>query len=49
MPLEHIARDNIKQLFMDVRDEEHKFNVVSQLYQVMQVCNSIIFTKVRGL
>lgn len=41
-----LVRENIRQIFMDVKDTEHKFRMVTELYCMTTVACSIIFTKV---
>ncbi|KAJ2714170.1 RNA helicase required for poly(A+) mRNA export [Coemansia spiralis] len=40
--------DGIKQFYVDCKDKEHKFVVLSQLYSLMTVGQSIIFVRTRA-
>lgn len=43
---EELTVDGIKQLYMDCNNEEHKYEVLVQLYQLLTIGSSIIFVKV---
>lgn len=43
---EELTVDGIKQLFMDCNDEDHKYQVLVELYQLLTIGSSIIFVKV---
>jgi len=43
---EELSVEGIKQLYMDCRDEEHKYEVLVGLYGVMNIGQSIIFVAV---
>ena len=43
---EELTVDGIKQLYMDCNDEEHKYQVLVDLYQLLTIGSSIIFVKV---
>ena len=43
---EELTVDGIKQLYMDCNSEEHKYEVLVQLYQLLTIGSSIIFVKV---
>jgi ATP-dependent RNA helicase DDX19/DBP5 len=43
-----ISVDNIRQFYMDCRDEEHKYEVLVSLYSLLTIGQSIIFCQVRG-
>ena len=42
-----ISVDNIRQFYMDCRDEEHKYEVLVSLYKLLTIGQSIIFCQVR--
>ncbi|TGZ81760.1 P-loop containing nucleoside triphosphate hydrolase protein [Ascodesmis nigricans] len=42
-----LVRESIRQIFLDVRDAEHKFEMVTVLYEMTTVACSIIFTKTK--
>jgi ATP-dependent RNA helicase DDX19/DBP5 len=44
-----VAIDNIRQFYMDCRDEEHKYDILVSLYQLLTIGQSIIFCEVRPL
>ncbi|RPB24289.1 DEAD-domain-containing protein [Terfezia boudieri ATCC MYA-4762] len=44
---EELTVDGIKQLYMDCNSEEHKYQVLVQLYQLLTIGSSIIFVKRR--
>jgi len=46
---EELSVEGIKQLYMDCRDEEHKYEVLVGLYGVMNIGQSIIFVDVSAL
>ncbi len=46
---EELNVDNIKQFYMDCRDEEHKYDILVSLYSLLTVGQSIIFCQVRSL
>jgi ATP-dependent RNA helicase DDX19/DBP5 len=43
---EELTVDGIKQLYMDCDNEQHKYEILVQLYQLLTVGSSIIFVKV---
>ena len=43
---EELSVEGIKQLYMDCRDEQHKYEVLVGLYGVMNIGQSIIFVAV---
>ena len=43
---EELTVDGIKQLYMDCNSEEHKYEVLVQLYSLLTIGSSIIFVKV---
>ena len=43
---EELSIEGIKQLYMDCRDEQHKYEVLVGLYGVMNIGQSIIFVAV---
>ena len=43
---EELSVEGIKQLYLDCRDEEHKYEVLVGLYGVMNIGQSIIFVAV---
>lgn len=43
-----ISVDNIRQFYMDCRDEEHKYEVLVSLYNLLTIGQSIIFCQVRS-
>ncbi|SGY30683.1 BQ5605_C002g01175 [Microbotryum silenes-dioicae] len=45
---EEVALDAIKQFFMDCRDEQHKYEVLVELYNLLTIGQSIIFVAVSG-
>jgi len=46
---EELSVEGIKQLYMDCRDEQHKYEVLVGLYGVMNIGQSIIFVAVMPL
>ena len=42
-----VSVDNIRQFYMDCRDEEHKYEVLVSLYNLLTIGQSIIFCQVR--
>jgi ATP-dependent RNA helicase DDX19/DBP5 len=46
---EELSVEGIKQLYMDCRDEQHKYEVLVGLYGVMNISQSIIFVAVSFL
>ncbi|KAF8467335.1 P-loop containing nucleoside triphosphate hydrolase protein [Kalaharituber pfeilii] len=44
---EELTVEGIKQLYMDCNDEQHKYEVLVQLYQLLTIGSSIIFVKRR--
>ncbi|KAF5342125.1 hypothetical protein D9611_001438 [Ephemerocybe angulata] len=44
---EELSVDSIRQFYMDCRDEEHKYDILVQLYQLLTIGQSIIFCKHR--
>lgn len=46
---EELSVDSIKQFYMDCRDEEHKYEVLCNLYDLLTVSQSIIFCRVSVL
>jgi ATP-dependent RNA helicase DDX19/DBP5 len=44
---EELSVEGIRQLYMDCRDEEHKYEVLVGLYGVMNIGQSIIFVAVK--
>lgn len=43
---EELSVDSIKQFYMDCKDEEHKYEVLCYLYDLLTVSQSIIFCRV---
>lgn len=43
-----VTVDNIRQFYMDCRDEEHKYEVLVSLYNLLTIGQSIIFCQVRA-
>ena len=41
-----VTVDNIRQFYMDCRNEEHKYEVLVSLYQLLTIGQSIIFCQV---
>ena len=41
-----LSVDNIRQFYMDCRDEEHKYEVLVSLYNLLTIGQSIIFCQV---
>lgn len=46
---EELSVEGIRQLFMDCKDEQKKYDVLVQLYNILTIGQSIIFCKVGGL
>lgn len=44
---EELSVEGIKQFYMDCKDEETKYEILVQIYNLLTVGQSIIFTKVR--
>lgn len=44
-----IALDAIKQFYMDCRNEEHKYDILVSLYQLLTIGQSIIFCQVNHI
>ncbi|KAG4306133.1 hypothetical protein PORY_000121 [Pneumocystis oryctolagi] len=44
---EELSLDGIKQLYMDCRDEQHKYEVLVELYSLLTIGQSIIFVRQR--
>ena len=42
-----LSVDNIRQFYMDCRNEEHKYEVLVSLYHLLTIGQSIIFCQVR--
>ena len=42
-----LSVDNIRQFYMDCRNEEHKYEVLVSLYKLLTIGQSIIFCQVR--
>ncbi|KAF8740101.1 hypothetical protein AX14_008729 [Amanita brunnescens Koide BX004] len=42
-----LSVDAIRQFYMDCRDEEHKYDILVSLYQLLTIGQSIIFTRYR--
>ena len=42
-----LSVDAIRQFYMDCRNEEHKYDILVSLYQLLTIGQSIIFTRVR--
>lgn len=43
-----LSVDNIRQFYMDCRNEEHKYEVLVSLYNLLTIGQSIIFCQVRA-
>ena len=43
---EELSVDTIKQFYMDCQSEEHKYEVLCNLYDILTVSQSIIFCRV---
>ena len=41
-----LSVDAIRQFYMDCRNEEHKYDILVSLYQLLTIGQSIIFTRV---
>lgn len=41
-----LSLDAIRQFYMDCRNEEHKYDILVSLYQLLTIGQSIIFTRV---
>jgi superfamily II DNA/RNA helicase len=46
---EELSVDNIKQFYMDCRNEEHKYDILVSLYHMLTIGQSIIFCQVSFL
>lgn len=46
---EELTVEGIKQLYMDCNSEEHKYEVLVQIYQLLTIGSSIIFVKVHPI
>lgn len=44
-----LSVDNIRQLYLDCQNEEHKYDILVQLYHVLTIGQSIIFCQVSVL
>ena len=44
---EELSVEGIRQFYMDCRDEEHKYDILVSLYQLLTIGQSIIFCQVR--
>ena len=44
-----LSVDNIRQFYMDCKNEEHKYEVLVSLYHLLTIGQSIIFCQVRHL
>lgn len=44
-----VTVDNIRQCYMDCKNEEHKYDVLVSLYHLLTIGQSIIFCQVRTL
>jgi len=44
---EELSVENIRQFYMDCRNEEHKYDILVSLYQLLTIGQSIIFCQVR--
>ena len=45
---EELSVESIRQFYMDCRNEEHKYEVLVSLYQLLTIGQSIIFCQVRA-
>ncbi|KAH6913190.1 ATP-dependent RNA helicase DBP5 [Coprinopsis sp. MPI-PUGE-AT-0042] len=45
---EELSVDSIRQFYMDCKDENHKYDILVQLYSLLTVGQSIIFCKLRS-
>ena len=45
---EELSVEGIRQFFMDCRNEEHKYDILVSLYQLLTIGQSIIFCQVSG-
>ena len=43
---EELSVEGIKQFYMDCKDENHKYDVLDELYSLLTIGRSIIFCKV---
>jgi ATP-dependent RNA helicase DDX19/DBP5 len=43
---EELSVEGIRQFYMDCRDEEHKYDILVSLYQLLTIGQSIIFCQV---
>ena len=46
---EELSVEGIKQFYMDCKDEESKYDILVQIYNLLTVGQSIIFTKVKDI
>ncbi len=46
---EELSVDNIRQFYMDCKNEEHKYDILVSLYQLLTIGQSIIFCQVGDL
>lgn len=46
---EELSVEGIKQFYMDCKDEDAKYEILVQIYNLLTVGQSIIFTKVNSL
>jgi hypothetical protein len=46
---EELSVDNIRQFYMDCKNEEHKYDILVSLYQLLTIGQSIIFCQVSDL
>ena len=46
---EELSVEGIKQFYMDCKDEEAKYEILVQIYNLLTVGQSIIFTKVSSI
>lgn len=44
---EELSVDSIRQFYMDCKNEEHKYDILVSLYQLLTIGQSIIFCQVR--
>jgi len=49
LPKEELSVDNIRQFYMDCKNEEHKYDILVSLYQLLTIGQSIIFCQVSDL
>ncbi|QSL64338.1 hypothetical protein MERGE_001638 [Pneumocystis wakefieldiae] len=48
LKIEELSLDGIKQFYMDCRDEQHKYDVLVELYTFLTIGQSIIFVRQRN-